>query len=112
MPPGSRANCSVHTSAYAPGQVIFEQGDRSDLVYTIEDGEIEIVRQRTDGGEELLAVLGPDRYFGELGPLFGLRRSATAQAVEDTVLIGYSPPDFRDLIGSGRLAEAIRQASC
>jgi putative ABC transport system ATP-binding protein len=97
---------------YEPGQVVFEQGDRSDLVYTVEDGEVEIVRQRADGTEEALAVLGPGRYFGELGPLFGLQRSATARAVGHAVLIGYSARDFRDLVGSGRLAAAIRQASC
>jgi putative ABC transport system ATP-binding protein len=97
---------------YQPGQMIFEQADRSDLVYTIEDGKVEIVRQRADGTEESLAVLGPGRYFGELGPLFGLQRSATARAVEHAVLTGYTPRDFRDLVGSGRLAEAIRQASC
>jgi putative ABC transport system ATP-binding protein len=97
---------------YEPGQMVFEQGDRSELVYTIEDGEIEIVRQRADGSEESLAVLGPGRYFGELGPLFGLQRSATARAVGSAVLTGYGARDFRDLVGSGRLAEAIRQASC
>jgi putative ABC transport system ATP-binding protein len=42
-----------------PGQVVFEQGARSDLVYTVEEGEVEIVCQRTDGGVELLALLGP-----------------------------------------------------
>jgi putative ABC transport system ATP-binding protein len=97
---------------YEAGQMVFEQGGRGELVYTIEDGEIEIVRQRADGGEELVAVLGPGRYFGELGPLFGLQRSATARAVKQAVLIGYSARDFRDLVGSGRLADAIRQASC
>jgi putative ABC transport system ATP-binding protein len=97
---------------YEPGQVIFEQGDRSDLVYTIEDGEVELVRQRADGTEEALAVVGPGRYFGELGPLFGLQRSATARAVGHAALTGYSARDFRDLVGSGRLAKAIRQASC
>jgi len=86
---------------YRPGQVVFEQGAGSDLVYTVEEGEVEIVRQRTDGGVELLALLGPGRYFGELGPLFGLRRSATARAVGHAVLTGYTPGDFRELVGSG-----------
>jgi putative ABC transport system ATP-binding protein len=84
-----------------PGQVVFEQGARSHLVYTVEEGEIEIVRQRTDGGVELLALLGPGRYFGELGPLFGLQRSATARAVGPAVVTGYTPGDFRELVGSG-----------
>jgi putative ABC transport system ATP-binding protein len=96
---------------FESGQVVFEQGDRSDLVYTIEDGEVEIVCHRADGTEELLAVLGPGRYFGELGPLFGLQRSATARAVKQAVLTGYSARDFRDLVGSGRLAEAIGRPS-
>jgi putative ABC transport system ATP-binding protein len=86
---------------FQPGQVVFEQGARSDLVYTVEEGEIEIVRQRADGGVELLALLGPGRYFGELGPLFGLQRSATARAVGHAVVTGYAPSDFRELVGSG-----------
>jgi putative ABC transport system ATP-binding protein len=97
--------------SYEPGQVVFEQGARSDLVYTIEDGQIEILRQRVDGTDELLALLGPGRYFGELGPLFGLQRSATARAVKHAVVTGYTARDFRDLVGSGRIAEAIKQAS-
>jgi putative ABC transport system ATP-binding protein len=96
---------------YQPGQVVFEQGAPSDLVYIVEDGQVEIVRQRTDGAEEPVALLGPGRYFGELGPLFGLRRSATARAVEHAVVTGYTPRDFRDLVGSGRVAEAIKRAS-
>jgi putative ABC transport system ATP-binding protein len=105
---GSRA---PERREYQPGELVFEQGARSDLVYTIEDGQVEIFRQRADGAEELLALLGPGRYFGELGPLFGLRRSASARAVERTVVTGYTARDFRELVGSGRLAEAIRQAS-
>jgi putative ABC transport system ATP-binding protein len=56
-------------------------------------------------------VLGSGRYFGELGPLFGLQRSATARALKHAVLTGYSARDFRELVGSGRQAEVIRQAS-
>jgi putative ABC transport system ATP-binding protein len=96
---------------YEPGEVVFGQGDHSDFVYTIQKGEIGIVRQRVDGTEELLAVLGSGRYFGELGPLFGLQRSATARAVKHAVVTGYTARDFRDLVGSGRIAEVIKRAS-
>ena len=100
-PSPSAASRPPERLRYRPGQVVFEQGAGSDLVYTVEEGEVEIVRQRTDGGVELLALLGPGRYFGELGPLFGLRRSATARAVGHAVLTGYTPGDFRELVGSG-----------
>ena len=89
---------------YRPGQVVFEQGARSDLVYTVEEGEVEIVRQRTDRGVELLALLGPGRYFGELGPLFGLQRSATARAVGHAVVTAraLSPEHLVVVVGNGR----------
>jgi CRP-like cAMP-binding protein len=38
----------------------------------------------------------PNGYFGELAPMFGLRRSAGARALEPTVVTGYNLGDFRD----------------
>ena len=59
------------------GQVLFKQAERGDLVYMVEEGQIEIVRTRDDGTEERLAVIEAPNYFGELAPMFGLQRSAT-----------------------------------
>jgi putative ABC transport system permease protein len=39
-----------------------------------------------------------------------LQRSATARAVKHAVVTGYSARDFRELVGSGRVAEAIKHA--
>jgi len=64
----------------AAGQVLFHQGERGDLVYAVEEGEIEIYRIRAHGAEEHLAVMGAGNYFGELGPMFNLPRSASARA--------------------------------
>ena len=61
-------------------EVVFSQGDRSDLVYVVEEGEVEIYQVLVDGTEELLSTIGPGRYFGELGPMLGLPRSASARA--------------------------------
>ena len=78
------------------GQVLFKQASRGDLVYMVDEGQIEIVRTRDDGTEERLAVIDPGNYFGELAPMFGLQRSATARAVGATVVTGYGLRDFRD----------------
>jgi putative ABC transport system ATP-binding protein len=45
----------------AAGQVLFEQGERGDLVYVVEEGTIEVVRLRSDGAEDILNVVGPGR---------------------------------------------------
>jgi putative ABC transport system ATP-binding protein len=80
----------------AAGATLFEQEDPSDYVYVIDEGEIDIVRVLADGGEERLERLGPGQYFGELGPLLGFRRSASARAATDARLTAYSPRAFRD----------------
>jgi putative ABC transport system ATP-binding protein len=80
----------------APGEVLFEQGDPGDLVYVVESGEVEIFRRRSDGTDERVTEIEPGGYFGELAPMFGLRRSAGARALASpVVLTGYNLRDFR-----------------
>jgi putative ABC transport system ATP-binding protein len=78
-----------------PREVLFEQGDRSDLVYVVEDGEVEIYRVRANGDEEFLALIGPGNYFGELGPMLNLPRSASARARVASRLTSYPLRAFR-----------------
>ncbi|MCU1452763.1 MAG: glutamine transporter ATP-binding protein [Acidimicrobiales bacterium] len=77
------------------GAIVFEQGSRGDLIYTVESGQIEVFRQRADGTEEPVAVVGPGDYFGELGPMLNLPRSATARAATDARLTAYTEHRFR-----------------
>jgi putative ABC transport system ATP-binding protein len=78
-----------------PGEVLFEQGDPSDRVYVVESGRVEVFRRRAEGGEDRLAELGPGRWFGELGPLVGLPRSASVRALDATRLTGMGVQEFR-----------------
>ena len=78
------------------GEVLFRQGDPSDLVYVVRSGQIEILRE-TGSGEEHVVMIGPGDYFGELGPMLNLPRSATARATEPTVLSGSSVQQFRSV---------------
>ena len=97
-----------HPVDVAAGETVFEQGSRGELVYVIDSGRIEIVRQRSDGTSEKLAELGAGEYFGELGPLLGFPRSATARALSPTLLTAYNVRDFRAQVvdaTSGALAD-------
>jgi putative ABC transport system ATP-binding protein len=91
----------------APGDTVFEQGSWGDLVYVVEEGSVEIVRRRADGDEERVTEIGPGGYFGELAPLFGLQRSATARARTAATVTGYTLRDFRDHAHPGRVADLI-----
>jgi len=84
--------------ALPAGALLFTQGDAGDVAYVVEEGEIELLRERSGGGEELVQRVGPGRYFGELAPLFGLRRTATARAAVDSTVMSFTPHDLRSLM--------------
>jgi len=84
-----------------PGEVLFRQGSWGELIYVVERGEIEILAERDDGTEELRTIVTSGSYFGEMGPLFGLPRSATARARTAAVVVGYTTRDFRQRTGPG-----------
>lgn len=86
--------------ALAPGEVLFRQGSWGDRIYVVERGEVEILGERTDGAEELKAVITRGQYFGEIGPLYGMPRSATARARGATEVVGYTTRDFRQRTGA------------
>jgi len=84
------------TVTLASDEVLFRQGDPGVRVYVVDSGAIEIYRELEDGGEEQLATIGPENYFGELAPMFGLQRSASARAGQPSVLTGYGLREFRE----------------
>jgi putative ABC transport system ATP-binding protein len=89
------------------GEVLFRQGEPGERVYVTDQGEIELIRALADGSEELLALSRPGDYFGELAPLFGLQRAATARARTDAVVMSYSIRDFRASVHPGSVADLI-----
>lgn len=82
------------------GDVIYQQDDHGDLIYLVWQGRVDLVRRRPDGVEEIIDQVNEGGYFGELSPIFGLPRSATARAAGDAVVTGYTPEDFRKQVGS------------
>jgi putative ABC transport system ATP-binding protein len=90
--------------ALAAGEVLFRQGDASDFVYVVESGRVDIYRELADGEEEPVVSCAPGQYFGELGPLLNLPRSASARGAEDTKLTAYPPTEFRRRYGHASAA--------
>ncbi len=95
VPQHSLASAEPTEVTLDAGQVLFRQGDQSDLVYTVRSGRVEILREKADGGEERLTVIEAGSYFGELGPMLKLPRSATARALDPAVVVGCTIQQFR-----------------
>ena len=95
------------TRTLATGDVLFTQGDPPDDIYIIESGALEVVRTAATGESVTLAQVGAGDFIGEMGPLFGLPRSATVRATEPTTVVAHSPASFRDEIGVDSLGDII-----
>jgi putative ABC transport system ATP-binding protein len=68
---------------------------------------MELTRELADGGEEVVKIAPAHHYFGEMGPLFGLPRSATARALTDATVIGYTVQQFRERLGGVGVRDII-----
>jgi putative ABC transport system ATP-binding protein len=92
------------TLTLEPGQVLFKENEISDLIWTVDSGQVEIVRA---GVDRPLANITPGKYFGELGPLFGIKRTAAARATVASVVTGYGVREFRERVGEQALRRMI-----
>jgi putative ABC transport system ATP-binding protein len=92
------------TVTLEPGQVLFKENEVSDRIWVVDEGQIEIVRAGVDGP---LARVDPGTYFGELGPLFGIKRTAAARAVVPTTVTGYGVREFRERVGEDAMHRMI-----
>lgn len=88
----------MHERQYLPGEVVFDEGEDGQALYTVLSGEVLIRRQGWAG--EPIARLGAGEFFGELGLLDDWPRSAQAVAGQATELAVLFRGDFERLMGA------------
>src|SRR5689334_4602369 len=84
--------------SFKSGETIFSQNTEGDAFYLIESGTVQVITQSAGSKREVLAVLGPREWFGEMALLSGELRSATVTAVKDTIAWKLSYESWQDLI--------------
>jgi hypothetical protein len=72
----------MQTKTILAGNLIFKEGDRSEFVFVIKSGNVEIVRSN-NGEEHIIARLLAGDVVGEMAALGGLTHSASARAATD-----------------------------
>ena len=108
-PEVATSNRPPETVRLKAGEMLFEQCTMGDLIYIVSEGEFDIVRELAYGGEELVKVAGPGDYFGEMGVLFHMPRSATVRARTDATAVGYTAQAFRERLGVKGLGDLIER---
>lgn len=95
---------------FAPGDLLFVEGDRSHNVYVCLEGRVRVFLTMPSGRELLVGIKMPGDEFGELSALDGRPRSASAAAIERTTVAELTAPRFLDaLIEEPHLSVAVCQ---
>ncbi len=81
------------------GTVVFKQGDEGNKFYLIQEGNIHL--ERFDNSLKTLdIILKPGNFFGEMALVKNIPRTATAEAVSDSILFTLDKESFCNVIGS------------
>ena len=79
---------------YAANQIIYSQGDPAISVFYILSGKVKLTVTSEEGKEAVVAILGPDDFFGE-GCVDGeTLRLSTAAALTDCTIMAITKAEF------------------
>ncbi|NCC24819.1 MAG: Crp/Fnr family transcriptional regulator [Deltaproteobacteria bacterium] len=81
------------------GETVFHEGDAGAVLYGIVSGLVRIFKTSPMGREHTLHQFGPGEAFAEVVVFSGHPYPATAEVLEDTVLVGIPREGLRRLIG-------------
>jgi CRP-like cAMP-binding protein len=84
----------LHRRSYLAGETIFNQGEEGNAVYVVEMGRVRIYVQTEEGQEISVVFYGRGEMFGEMALVDRRPRSATAVAMEDTVVLAMGSRQF------------------
>ena len=94
----------VHIREYRPGELVFKQGEVGVGMYIIARGHVDISVEDRDPEKEGMRSIFVTRlergdFFGEIALVEDNgRRTATATANDDVMLIGFFKPDLSEII--------------
>ncbi|HEY0828953.1 MAG TPA: Crp/Fnr family transcriptional regulator [Bacilli bacterium] len=80
------------------GSILFRENEPGEIFYILALGSIKIYTTHLTGEEKILSIFKPGDSFGELSLIDGKPRSATAQALEDSILFALGGANFYELL--------------
>ncbi|MGH9197249.1 MAG: Crp/Fnr family transcriptional regulator [Acidimicrobiia bacterium] len=79
---------------FSKGDFVFHEGDRGESLYVVAEGLIKVFVTSEDGSEVILATLEPPQTFGEMAIIDGGPRTASAKAIQPSLLLALTRETF------------------
>jgi CRP/FNR family transcriptional regulator len=95
---------------FGPRQLLFATGEPVERVYLVLRGNVKVFQVAENGKEIILDIVGRGGVVGDMAIVEGGERTASAQAIDDTVAASISWEDFSHVMqNSPRLAFAMAE---
>lgn len=88
----------THTRTYPANSILINEGDQTDSLYVILEGEVKAYASDESGKEVILNILGPGEYFGELSLVDDQPRSASVMTLKPTKAMIISKQNFKQCL--------------
>lgn len=88
------------------GRNIVTEGDTADALWVVVSGEVAVTAK-----SQLIRTMGPRSYFGEIGLLEQIPRTATVTALEPTKLLRLPGQEFLDALTSSRATSSLLEGA-
>ncbi|MDF2723976.1 MAG: Crp/Fnr family transcriptional regulator [Paenibacillus sp.] len=83
---------------YRAGTILFREKESGSTFYIVFSGSVKLYMSSQGGEDKVLSIFNPGESFGELSLIDGKPRSASAQTLEDSVMIVLGATDFLRLL--------------
>ncbi len=87
-----------YSSTHAKGQTIYQAGEKSDGLYIVHKGRVKIYRLSDNGKEQLVRILEPGDFTGELSLFNESVHDAYAEALEPVELCVMGRDNFQQFL--------------
>lgn len=89
---------TTNSTSHLRGQTIYNAGESSDLLYIVHKGRVKIYRLSESGKEQLVRILNPGDFTGELSLFSNSIHDAYAEAMETVELCVMNRDVFQDFL--------------
>jgi CRP-like cAMP-binding protein len=102
----ARAAGRASRESFGPGTVILREGDAADRFCILTSGEVEVLTGHLDENPKVLARIAAPGFFGEIGLLRGVPRTASVRATGPCEALVLERQAFLDLVADTDMTSA------
>lgn len=88
----------IKHKSFEKGELIFREGNTSDVLYFVNIGRIKIYKYTKNGKEQILHILSEGDFFGELNLLKSTIYTFNAKAIDKTNLCILTKQEFKNIM--------------